>query len=393
MERRLYILANSPGEMSGWVAPVVDQVRRLSPEAQITLVLVADWFSSGREREFALQLPVQRVVGVYTLLAEVIRHRRRFRVACNQVLFLGGEALLAVLLARLMDARLIAYMPRVYHPGRFDRIFVPSEAELVRAIGKGGDRAKLTLVPALAFDSIVPSADKQTLREQFQLSADVQPVIALLLGSRPDYFGLSLDLMLEVAGLLTARFAQAQILLPVSPFIDRSDVDKHLARQAAFDSCRIRFVYANSHDALAVADLAIALPGTNNLQCAVLGVPLLVVMPLNSIEHIPFEGLLGLLYPKFFPFSLLKKYVVAWLSRRIPYLSLVNRMAGRMLAPELRAVLTPADIAQAAGDLLQDQQRLAKMRNEMLELTRERGAARMIAEGIREYYISDQRVR
>ena len=61
MQKSLIILANSPGEMSGWVAPVVTQVRALLPDVQITVALIPDWFTSGREREFAAQLPVDRV--------------------------------------------------------------------------------------------------------------------------------------------------------------------------------------------------------------------------------------------------------------------------------------------------------------------------------------------
>ena len=114
-----------------------------------------------------------------------------------------------------------------------------------------------------------------------------------------------------------------------------------------------------------------------------------MLMPLNSIEHIPFEGLLGFLYPNFFPFNKLKKYVISYLSKRVPYLSMVNRMAGRMLAPELRGVLTPAGVAEAVSDLWLDTPRRERLRADLLELTRERGAARIIAEAIRENFVSD----
>jgi len=57
--------------MSGWVAPVVKEVRELLPEIRITVALIPDWFTSGREMEFASRLPVDRVVGVFTLLAEI----------------------------------------------------------------------------------------------------------------------------------------------------------------------------------------------------------------------------------------------------------------------------------------------------------------------------------
>ena len=156
---------------------------------------------------------------------------------------------------------------------------------------------------------------------------------------------------------------------------------------------RILFLYSHNHDAIAAADLAIVLPGTNNLQCAALGTPFLMLFPLNSIEKVPFEGLLGLVYPRFFPFNHLKKWIIAWMSPRVPYLSMVNRMAGRMLAPEIRGVLSPEQVSTAASILWQDKQRLANLKADLQELTRERGAARMIAEAIHEHFVSDQRLR
>ena len=85
----------------------------------------------------------------------------------------------------------------------------------------------------------------------------------------------------------------------------------------------------------------------------------------------------------------MKKYVISYLSKRVPYLSMVNRMAGRMLAPELRGVLTPAGVAEAVSDLWLDTPRRERLRADLLELTRERGAARIIAEAIRENFVSD----
>ena len=114
-----------------------------------------------------------------------------------------------------------------------------------------------------------------------------------------------------------------------------------------------------------------------------------MLMPLNSIENIPFEGLLGLLYPRFFPFNHIKKWIIAWMSPRVPYMSMVNRMAGRMLAPELRGILSTSGVAAYASELWLDTARREQLRADLLELTRERGAARIIAEAIRENLLSD----
>jgi lipid-A-disaccharide synthase len=398
----LTIIANSPGEMSGWVAPVVEQVRQLLPAVRITIALVPDWFTSGREREFGAQLPVDRVVGVFDLLRECWKNRQACRVRKNLVLFLGGDALYAKGLAALLKCPAMAYMPRVYSPGDFVRIFVPTEAEKTRAVGKGAERGRITVVPTLALDSILPSGTADQIKQRFSLPEDAGPVISLMAGSRPSYVAMSVDFMLDIAEILLAEYPAARALLPVSPFIDREPVLAVLKQRGMTwevapggevlytgTDRRILVVLAHSHDAFMVTDIAVVLPGTNNLQCAALGVPFVMLMPFNSIEHIPFEGLLGLLYPRFFPFNHIKKWIVVWLSSRVPYMSMVNRMAGRMLAPELRGVLTQAGVAQAVSELWRDTARREKLKDDLLQLTRERGASRIIAEAVRENFLFD----
>jgi lipid-A-disaccharide synthase len=402
MQQSLIILANSPGEMSGWVAPVVTQVRSILPEVHITVALIPDWFTSGREREFAAQLPVDRVAGVFTVIRSIWQDLDACRARRNLVLFLGGDALYAKGLAALLKCPAMAYMPRVYHPSDFRRIFVPTAAEKDRAVRKGADPDHIVVVPTLALDSVIPSGTPAEIKARFGLPEEARPIFSLMAGSRPSYVAMSIDFMLDIAGHLLDRHAAARTLLPVSPFIDRELVLSVLRRRGMVwtetpggetlstgPDGRILIVFAHSHDAFVVADAAVVLPGTNNLQCAALGVPFIMLMPLNSIEHIPFEGLLGFLYPKFFPFNKLKKYVISWLSKRIPYVSMVNRMAGRMLAPELRGVLTPVGVAEAVSDLWLDTPRREQLRADLLELTRERGAARIIAEAVRENFISD----
>lgn len=405
MENDLYILANSPGEMSGWVAPVVAEMRLAMPQARITVALIPDWFTSGREREYAAQLAVDRVVGVFPLMRELWLQRSLKRNSTNMVLFLGGDALYAKALSWLLKCPAMAYMPRVYYPRNFSRIFVPTQAEKERAIKKGATAAQIIVVPTLALDSVIPSGTATEIKQRLGLSA-ARPIFSLMAGSRPSYVSMSLDFMLDTAQQLSQEYPQAVMLLPISPFIDRSlvldvlrqrqmpietDANGEILRTGA--AGQTLFIFTHGHDAIVVADLAIVLPGTNNLQCAALATPFIMLMPLNSIENIPFEGLLGLLYPRFFPFNHIKKWLVAWMSPRIPYMSMVNRMAGRMLAPEMRGVLSPREVAAAASALWQDKPRLEQLQTELRELTRERGAARIIAEAIREHFVSDQRVR
>ena len=96
----------------------------------------------------------------------------------------------------------MAFMPRVYHPNDFVKIFVPTTAEKERAIRKGADPGKLTVVPTLALDSVIPSGTAGEIKQRFGLPADARPIISLMAGSRPSYAALSIDFMLDIAGCL-----------------------------------------------------------------------------------------------------------------------------------------------------------------------------------------------
>ena len=71
----IYITANSPGEMSGWVAPVLNAFRRLNAETRITVVLTPCPYASGREEAFAGSIGVHRVVPLGRLLKEALFRR------------------------------------------------------------------------------------------------------------------------------------------------------------------------------------------------------------------------------------------------------------------------------------------------------------------------------
>ena len=365
------------------------------PTVRITVALIPDWFTSGREQQFAARLPVDRVVGVFTLIAELWKQRGKDSPARRVVLFLGGDVLYSKFLAWLLRCPAMAFMPRVYRPADFTRIFVPTAAEKERAVRKGADPAKIVVVPTLALDSIKPSGTIPELRKRFSLTDETRPILSLLAGSRPEYAELGFNFMLDVAELLLSEYPSCVVQLPVSLG------QRNMAWQESEGGNilttgpdgRVRFILGNGHDALAVTDIAAVLPGTNNLQCAALGIPFVVLVPLNWIELIPFEGLLGLLYPRFFPFNHLKKYVVTWVSKRIRFTSMVNRMAGRMLVTEIRAVINPPMIAGAISELWRDTSRRSLLVRQLQELTRERGAARIIAEAVHETIFFDQRLR
>jgi lipid-A-disaccharide synthase len=99
-------------------------------------------------------------------------------------------------------------------------------------------------------------------------------------------------------------------------------------------------------DALAHAELALAASGTVTIEAALLGCPLVTFYKVNALSWI-----LG-----------------RWLVRA-PFLSMVNLVAGRMIAPELiQSDMTGEKLAAEAGKLLDDPVAMETMRNGLKEV-------------------------
>jgi lipid-A-disaccharide synthase len=138
-------------------------------------------------------------------------------------------------------------------------------------------------------------------------------------------------------------------------------------------------------EALNCSALALAVPGTNNLQAAALYVPYIMVLPLDKAEEYPLDGILGLL-PLWLPgFRRLKRFYIERLNERISFVSLPNKMAGRMIAPEIRGFFEPGMVARMAIGLLESPDALKEMSRAFAELTRERGASARLAEYLRKF--------
>ena len=71
-------------------------------------------------------------------------------------------------------------------------------------------------------------------------------------------------------------------------------------------------VREGQYAAIAASSLAVAFPGTNNLQIASLGVPLLMIAPLNQAHNIPLDGIPGALPREGAAAVAVKKKLVHW---------------------------------------------------------------------------------
>lgn len=152
------------------------------------------------------------------------------------------------------------------------------------------------------------------------------PVIGLLPGSRHSEVEKILPFLLETAGLLRERLPGAVFLLPVAspqlrPLIEES---------VRSTSVEIRLLEGSNQEILVASDLLILASGTVTLEAAVFATPMIIVYKVSFFS---------------------------WISARIlltiPFIGLVNIVAGKLVVPEfIQYQARPDRVARAALEIL-----------------------------------------
>lgn len=196
-----------------------------------------------------------------------------------------------------------------------------------------------TLDEITAFHRSLTPAEAEQWRASLGLGP--APVLALMPGSRRQEIGLNLPLMLRAAREVGG---DVQCVVASAPGMPREYYDRILAGALggkADDAFRQRVVLApcqgsrSSFLLLHHARAALVTSGTATLETAIMGVPQVVCYAMRCGR------------------------VVSWLRRlvlKVPYVSLVNLIAGAGVVPELVAGdLTPGRLRQELGNILFDE--------------------------------------
>ena len=172
------------------------------------------------------------------------------------------------------------------------------------------------------------------------LGLDVRsPIMALLPGSRRQELRRLLPPMLAAFQRVQRRLPSLQGIIPVAPTLTMEEIQPLLRP----GSLPVTVIAGHSHTALRAADVALVASGTATLEAGLIGTPMVVVYKLHP--------------------------VTAWLARRvlrIPYIGLVNIVAGRPMVPELlQEALCPQTLAALALHCLEHPEVAQHIRSEL----------------------------
>lgn len=167
---------------------------------------------------------------------------------------------------------------------RVDRLAVifPFEPDFYRPTGLPVEFVGHPLVErmAAARERHSRDADRRTLG----LPPD-RPVVTLLPGSRRNEIGNMLPLFLETARAVHARDPRVVFVLPVAPTLDRAAIEVFVREAALPTLLRLEIVEGHTYEAISAGDVALAMPGTVNLEVALLRRPQVAAVRLGPVTY------------------------------------------------------------------------------------------------------------
>lgn len=397
---RIALTANGPGEVAGWVRPLVRAIYARAPDADVHLFLVPDDFATGGEARMARELfPNARVYEPREYVRVALgRQVERLPQRVDILQYLGGDLMHAARLHRRLGgvASTYKFSKRRYRR-RFARAFAVDEKNVAELLATQLPRERIVRVGNLAIDGAL-------LEVQAPLDGDVpRGGMVIMPGSRgyevdnlvPFFFTVALRIARERPGI--------RIAFGISPFTPLAQVRAAVQAGgvAQMYAQRGRLVESESgaflespdgerfpvvRNALAAAlqaRLALTLPGTKCIELAALGVPTITITPLNAAEKVAFNGPLTYLDRIPFVGVPLKRAVAVGVSRRFRYHTQPNIDAQEMIVRELHGTLTPGRVARVALESFDDAAWLERSRTQLRELYRDHvGAADRMAESL-----------
>jgi lipid-A-disaccharide synthase len=176
-------------------------------------------------------------------------------------------------------------------------------------------------------DELKPSYNKVHERQQLGLEAEGL-VIGLLPGSRLREVQDVLPILLKTIQQIRNRYPLLQVILAQAHSISDSAIHKLLEHSGQ----PVKIVRERPTEVMASSDLLLVASGTATLQAALIGTPMVVVYRTSPLTY-----------------QIAKRLV------KIPYISLVNILAGKEIVPELIQHRMNSDcIAQEALEILRD---------------------------------------
>jgi len=200
-------------------------------------------------------------------------------------------------------------------------VILPFEKDFYRERGLPVDHVGHPLL-----EEIPAGLDGKRARTELGLD-QASPVLALLPGSRKEEVTNLLPVMVEAAERIRSKHAHLKCLLPRASTIPAELLDGILKKS----SLDVQVIHGDVYRVLKACDLALVASGTATLEAAILETPMVIVYRVSFFS-----------------------YWIGKLVISVPFIGLVNLVAGEEVVPELiQGDVTPERLAQEAMGILE----------------------------------------
>lgn len=189
-------------------------------------------------------------------------------------------------------------------------------------------------------DIVKPYIGREELRSKLNFTQG-KTTIALLPGSRKQEISKVLPVMLKSAILINQKI-NAQFVIAKAPQVDWEIYDRIIAKFGI----EVKLLEGKTYDALNIADFALVCSGTATLETAIMQKPFLIIYKMGLLNYLLYRPQV-----------------------KIPYIGLVNIVAGKKIVPEfIQFNASPEKIARQGTEILGNRVKLDNMRALLAEL-------------------------
>jgi lipid-A-disaccharide synthase len=210
-------------------------------------------------------------------------------------------------------------------------------------------------------DIVKPTMEKQVFLSGYSLS-DARTTIVLLPGSRRQEVKNILPLLLKASCLIQKNISNAQFVLAKSTQVDWS-IYNRLIHGLDID---LIIIEGKTYDCLNIADFCLVASGTATLETAIMGKPFVVIYKMSLLNYLFYRPQV-----------------------KVPYIGMVNIVAGRKIIPEfIQSQATPENISAEVLNSLTNPSQIQRIKNDLAQvksLLGEKGASQKAAQFILDF--------
>jgi len=208
------------------------------------------------------------------------------------------------------------------------------------------NNVKVQFIGHPLIDMVNPSMSRQEALRRFNLDQE-KTTIGILPGSRDNEVKSMLPQMLEAASILARQKRRFQFVLPMAPTCDESILREILNKY----DVEVNVCKDNYYDIINASDFLVVASGTATLEAALLGIPMVIVYRTSLLT-----------------------YLMGRLLVSVKHIGLANIVAEKHVVPELiQYQMTPSRIVQESLAILDDTDRMAWIRQELLQIKKKLG--------------------